>query len=68
MNKEFDKCSTCKYLKPINCHPTNFNIGNGNSNQLLGFVCTVGDNFENGPWYFFESDQGTCELHEFKTT
>lgn len=69
-----ESCASCKFLKPIMCHPCNgenpadalpweinrLKVGYGPINKQFGWVCTLPlmENF-----VFFDKDTGLCECY-----
>jgi len=67
-NTPIHKCSHCKNLRQLMKHPQNKTIGKGSILESMGFVCIAPLDKES-QWkaYFFEKDNGECELIENNT-
>lgn len=60
------KCETCKFIKPVFCHPMNKTIGNGQITRQLGWICEVTIDQESELCLFFDHLGVGCELWEDK--
>ena len=63
-NENEQSCKTCKFFKPIYCHPTN-TIGHGQMSEQFGYICTLFKELENGPIIFMDERTAYvgCEMH-----
>lgn len=63
---DYPSCETCKLCMPVYCHPWNINVGKGDMDEQLGYVCLLFTELgfdDTNKVVFMDRNTGSCECH-----